>query len=147
MTGMNNKYEKSGLKEKDMQDIIDELNYFMSENKPYLESTYSIRSLSEDINKPRHYISQTLSQKLNKNFYTFINELRIIKFKQLINNPQNDHFTIIALAFESGFNSKSCFNMVFKKMENSTPKEYRNNVLNNGRNNKAIIMDVKTRPY
>lgn len=62
-----------------------------------------------------NYISQVINSVEQKNFYDFINEHRVEEFKQLVSLPENQHFTLLALAFECGFNSKTSFNRNFKK--------------------------------
>lgn len=62
-----------------------------------------------------NYISQVINSVEQKNFYDFINEHRVEEFKQLVSLSENQHFTLLALAFECGFNSKTSFNRNFKK--------------------------------
>ncbi len=126
-----NKYEKSGLKEEDANYYMETLLDYMKEEKPFLLNNLTINTISGSLNIPRHYITQVLSEKLNKNFYTFVNEFRICEFKDKIKNPHNSHITIMGLAYESGFNSKAGFYSAFKKIENKTPTEYRNQLQNN----------------
>ncbi|GAB5564246.1 MAG: hypothetical protein Wins2KO_13090 [Winogradskyella sp.] len=57
-------------------------------------------------------------------FNDFINEMRLNYFIELIGQGKHKEFTIISLATESGFNSKSTFNRYFKKRYNVTPLEY-----------------------
>jgi AraC-like DNA-binding protein len=45
-------------------------------------------------------------------------------FKEKALNPKNSHLTLLALAYESGFNSKTAFNAYFKKMEGLTPRAW-----------------------
>ena len=71
----------------------------------------------------------TLSQVINsveqKNFYDFINSLRIEEFKERVAKPENQKYTLLSLALECGFNSKSAFYNAFKKFTNSTPSEFK----------------------
>lgn len=119
------KYERSGLKEEEAKKILSSLLQYMDEEKPYLDSNLTIYDIAKDLEISRHYVTQVINQKLNKNFYTFINEYRIKEFKNRLANPENGHIKIMALAFESGFNSKSSFNTIFKQLEQITPSEYR----------------------
>lgn len=128
MPGNNLKYQRSGLKEKDSRFILEAVVEYMEHEKPFLDPECSIHSVAHVLNISRHYISQVLNQKLNKNFYKFINEYRVEEFKRRAAEPEFSNYSIIALAFESGFNSKASFNMVFKKLERRTPSEYIRNV-------------------
>ena len=121
-------YQRSGLKDKDIPNITGSLIEYMRESKPYLRRDLSIHDLSKEIDIPKHYITQVLNKHLCKNFNAFINEYRIEEFKSRLLDPRYRNYTIIAIAFESGFNSKTSFNILFKKYERMTPSEYRENL-------------------
>ena len=53
-----------------------------------------------------------------------MNEYRVEEFKRQIQNPQNKHLTLLAVALDCGFNSKSTFNRAFKNATGTTPKEF-----------------------
>lgn len=129
--GAGKKYKRSGLKENEAHYILETLLDHMEENKPYLNRDYTIDDLSNELKIPRHHITQVINQNLNKNFYAFINEYRIKEFINRLADPQNRNLKIIALAFESGFDSKTSFNMIFKKMQKITPSEFRKSLINN----------------
>lgn len=122
-----NKYAKNRLSESDEKAILERLLDYVSQHKPYLDSEINIRQLSEMTTIPSHQLSMLLSIYLNQNFYTFINKYRIEEAKQLLSAPDSKDKTILAVAFDSGFNSKSTFNTVFKKFEGITPSEFRSN--------------------
>ena len=128
------KYRSSGLKENELQEILEILTDYMEENKPYLKGNLTIYELSRDINIPKHHLTQVINEKLGKNFNTFINEYRVEEFKKKLSDPENSRYTIMALAFESGFNSKTSFNMIFKKVEKVTPSEFRKILCNETEN-------------
>ena len=60
-----------------------------------------------------------------KNFFDFINSYRVESVKEMLLNKEFEHYTVLAIGLESGFNSKTSFNTVFKKMTGVTPSEYR----------------------
>ena len=69
---------------------------------------------------------------MNQNFFDFINGYRIKEAKRLLVDPKGELLTILAIAEEVGFNSKSSFNTAFKKITGMTPTEYKKSVsLNN----------------
>ncbi len=98
----------------------------MEENKPYLDIDLTIHDLSGALNIPRHYLTQIINEKLNRNFYQFINEYRVEEVKRLLQDPAYKKYTFTAIAFEAGFNSKSSFNSVFKETVGKTPSQYKN---------------------
>jgi AraC-like DNA-binding protein len=119
------KYEKSGLKSDDADRYLQILMNFMEKEKPYLDPDLTIIDLSERLNIPRHHLTQVINERLEKNFYLFVNEYRIREAKEIMGDPEFSDHTILRIAFDSGFNSKSVFNSIFKKLTNHTPTEYR----------------------
>jgi AraC-like DNA-binding protein len=119
------KYIKSGLKESQAREYLETLISFMETDKPFLDRDLSIQDLSDMTGIPRHHITQVLNEKHKKNFFTFINEYRVKEVISRFNDPKNNNFTILAIAFDSGFNSKTTFNSIFKSQTGMTPSEYR----------------------
>jgi len=101
------------------------LEKFMLDNKPYLNPELTLVDLATQINMSRNELSALINNVVGSNFYLFVNGYRIDHVKQLIQKDKQMHFTILALAYDSGFNSKSTFNALFKKATGLTPSEYR----------------------
>ncbi len=97
---------------------------FMEEEQPYLTPDLSLRSLAERIEIHPNQLSWLLNERLGKNFNQFINHYRVEHFKSLAIDEANSHISLIGLAYESGFNSKTVFNTYFKKEVGMTPKEF-----------------------
>jgi len=119
------KYEKSGLKEDDADVFLKILENHMRSDKPYLDPDLTIVDLSEKLNIPRHYVTEIINKKLDKNFFMYVNGFRIEEAKQMISDENFSDYSIIRIAYDCGFNSKSTFNNVFKKFTNFTPSDYR----------------------
>ncbi len=119
------KYAKQNIDEKMQDRYLEKLNSFMEEKRPYLDESITIKGLSGLVDIPSHHLSILINNRLNKNFYTFINEYRIRDAAAILNDPLNSDASIISVAFRVGFNSKSTFNSVFKKITGQTPSEYR----------------------
>jgi TolB-like protein/AraC-like DNA-binding protein len=96
----------------------------MKEEKWFQNPSLSLRELAENVNISSNKLSWLLNEQIGKNFNEYINSLRLEYFKENALNPANSHFTLLALAYESGFNSKSVFNGFFKKIEGMTPKSW-----------------------
>ena len=122
------KYSKSGLKEELANEYLETLISYMVENKPYLDRDLTIQDLSSLTGIPRHFITQVLNEKHKKNFFTFINEYRVKEVIQRFSDPKYNHYTILAIAFDAGFNSKATFNSIFKNQVGLTPSEYRDKI-------------------
>ena len=118
------KYKKSKLDQPTASRYLSELRQFMSEKKPYLNSRFTLRDLSSLTNISAHNISQVLNEYANDNFYSFVNKYRIEEFKKQINLPANKSFSILAIAYDCGFSSKSSFNRIFKENVGQTPSQY-----------------------
>jgi len=99
------------------------LNYFES-RKPYLNSRLIIKDVSDELNIPVNQLSYIINSQTGKSFFSFVNRYRIEEFKSRFADPQNKYFTIMAIAYESGFNSKSSFNRIFKEFMGITPSEF-----------------------
>ena len=68
--------------------------------------------------------SYALNGHLGQNFHLFVNSFRFEEVKQRLADPKYRSESILTLAFDAGFKSKSAFNSFFKKMLGITPKEY-----------------------
>jgi len=97
---------------------------FIEEEEPFLVPNLSLRSLAEQVEIHPNKLSWLLNEQMGKNFNEFINYYRIEYFKKLAADPKNSHISLIGLAYESGFNSKTVFNTYFKKETGMTPKEF-----------------------
>jgi AraC-like DNA-binding protein len=117
-------YLKSGLSNKESKKQLAALLKYMEEEKPYLDGKLSLAQVAEDLNISTNHLSQVINSELNKNFFDFINGYRVNLVKQKMSDESNKHLTLLGMAFESGFNSKSSFNSIFKKYTGSTPSEF-----------------------
>jgi len=119
------KYSGSRLKESEARLYLEKLNRFMEEEKPYLSPDLNFPQLAKEVDIPSHYLSQVINENIGLNFFDFINRQRVEDVKSKISDPRYNNFSILGIAFESGFNSKSAFNRVFKNITGITPSEYK----------------------
>ncbi len=127
------KYEKILLSEEKMNDYRNRLLEYMKIQKPYLNPSLSLQELSEKLSIPSHHLSQVLNTSLNQKFFDFVNYYRIEESKRILKDDNANQKTILEVLYENGFNSKSVFNIAFKKHTGMTPTEFRN--INNPSNN------------
>jgi AraC-like DNA-binding protein len=118
------KYKKSGLTEAASVDLHLQLKRLMTEEALYKNSGLSIDDLAARLNVPPNHLSQVINQKEMKNFYDFVNAYRVEEFKRLIALQKNRQFTLLSLAHDCGFSSKTSFNRCFKKATGLAPSEY-----------------------
>jgi len=102
-----------------------ELRKMMEDEKPYLEPMLTINDLATRLDMPAHQLSKLIHNEFGKNFYEFINHYRIESFKTKVTSHQYQNLTLLAIAFECGFNSKSAFNRIFKEQTGLTPRDYK----------------------
>ena len=102
----------------------------MINNQLFLDPNLDLKMLSELIVYSEKQISNALNHQLNKNFYTFVNEYRIKEVKKRLIDPEMTHFTILSIAYDSGFNSKSTFNRIFKEQTRRTPNQFKKDGIN-----------------
>ena len=116
------KYKKSGIKPAEASNIFKKLLQVMADEKPYLDSKLSLVALAKILDVSPNQLSQIINQKAKVNFHDFINAYRVEEFIQ--NANKNKSFSLLALALDSGFNSKSSFNTIFKKQKGVTPSQF-----------------------
>lgn len=119
------KYVNSALSDEQSQRILARLNQAMMNDKPYLNSNLTLPELSKSISTSPNYLSQVINEKLEMNFFDYINSYRIEAAKNLLANPLPHTKTILDIAMESAFNSKSAFYSAFKKQTGITPNQYK----------------------
>ncbi len=100
------------------------LHQSMANEQLFLDASLSLRQLAEHIDLHPNKLSWLLNDQVGKNFNEFINAFRVKVFKTKALDPANSHLTLLGLAYESGFNSKTVFNAFFKKTEGMTPRKW-----------------------
>ena len=121
------KYKQTLLDSEEINKYTKELEQIMKTYKLYLNPDVSLKDLASYLDLPANYMSQLLNQGFNKNFSEYINTFRLNEFKKRVVLPENKGLTIMAVAYDSGFNSKTVFNTFFKKSEGITPNTFLKN--------------------
>ncbi|WP_339736536.1 helix-turn-helix domain-containing protein [uncultured Sunxiuqinia sp.] len=116
------KYKKSGLNEALLEEGHQKLLDFMHAEKPFLDPKLTLSGLASALNMSPNQLSQIINQQEQMNFHDFVNRYRVDEF--IHRASQNNRFSILAHALDSGFNSKSSFNSIFKKHKDRTPSQY-----------------------
>jgi AraC-like DNA-binding protein len=116
------KYVNKQLNEDEILLVVANLNSAMKEKKLFKNPNLKLNDLAKEVKISGHQLSQILNDKVERNFTLFINEYRIDEACKLLlagNNPK-----IEAIGFEVGFNSRSTFFSMFKKLKGTTPTVY-----------------------
>lgn len=124
LPGKAEKYKGSRIPQNRCESIITELKQLMVEEKLYLNAGLKLTDLARDLNCPMNEISQVLNQDLHQSFSDFVNKYRVEEVKKLMRMGEHEKFTLVALAKQCGFNSKTSFYRVFKKETGKTPADY-----------------------
>lgn len=118
------KYSSSGLNPEAADLIYEKLTRTMTAEKLYTEPELSLSMLAAKLEVHPNYLSQVINAKEGKSFFDYINFLRVEEFKRLVELPGQEQFTLMSIAMDCGFNSKSSFNKNFKKIMGQSPTEY-----------------------
>jgi AraC-like DNA-binding protein len=124
------KYQKSGLSAETSETLHHDLTRIMNSEKLFRESELSLSELATRLNTQPNYLSQVINEREGKIFYDYINTIRIEEFRRLAALPNSRKYTLLALAEQCGFKSKSSFNRYFKKVTGQSPSEFMKTVSN-----------------
>lgn len=120
------KYEKSGLSQEAAEALHRRLLSLMTDGQVFRESELSLTDLAARLDTHPNYLSQIINDKEGKNFYDYVNSMRVEAFLKMADDPKNSHYTLLAIALECGFNSKSAFNRYFRKATGRSPSSFLN---------------------
>ena len=123
------KYFKTRVPDSEVERIMQLVEQAMKKEKLQEGEEISLNSLAGRVGCEPYILSQVINRKTGGNFYNYINGYRIAYSKELLQNPEHASMTIPAIAFRSGFSSKSSFNEAFKKHTGMTPTQFRNKSL------------------
>lgn len=93
-------------------------------DEPFLDPDLSLKGLADQLDMHPNKLSWLINDRLDQNFNEYINGFRLEAFKEKALLPTNAHLTLLAIAYESGFNSKTVFNTFFKKKMGMTPRAW-----------------------
>jgi AraC-like DNA-binding protein len=102
-----------------------QLILFMINRKPYLDPDMNLVKLAELFGTTSHRLSYIINTGFNKNFFNFINTYRVEEAKSLLLDPKMEQYSVLGVAFEAGFNSKTSFNKTFKQFTGVTPSDFK----------------------
>ena len=119
------KYARSGISEETAEALSGRLMFLVNQEKIYLKNDLSLQELADMMETSTHKLSQLLNEKMNQSFYEFISYHRVEEVMRRLASDRFNHLKVLAIAFDSGFNSKTTFNAAFKKHAGLSPTEYR----------------------
>ena len=119
------KYERSALTPERSDAFLKRLIDVMESEKPYTDGELTLPRLASRLSVSTHHLSQVINERLKRSFNDFVNSYRVEEAKRRLSDPSAGHYSLIAIAEDVGFNSKSSFNAAFKKQTGMTPSEFR----------------------
>lgn len=117
------KYKNSQLKSIDLKHVAEKLTNLLELEKIYRQEDLNLSELASRIGISNHQLSEYLNHELKISFFQLIHKYRINEAKEKLLTEPNE--TILSIAFQVGYQSKSSFNEIFKKETGSTPTEFR----------------------
>ncbi|MDD2411299.1 MAG: helix-turn-helix domain-containing protein [Bacteroidales bacterium] len=118
------KYQNSVLSTERKESIKEALIRLVESSKIYLNPDLNMNMLSEMLDVPKHQLTEVINSEIGKNFFRFINDYRVEAVKKKLLDP-NNLYSIEAIGYDCGFNSKSSFFTVFKNVTGMTPLQYK----------------------
>jgi len=112
------------LSKKEVEGYLEQLHRLMKQEELFIDPALSLRGLAGEMDLHPNRLSWLLNEHLGQNFNEYINSFRLETFKQKAVDPANSHLTLLGLAYDSGFSSKTVFNAFFKKKEGKTPRAW-----------------------
>ncbi|TJY37085.1 helix-turn-helix domain-containing protein [Pontimicrobium aquaticum] len=122
------RYKTTGLSKKESAQYYNYLIAYLKKNEPFLNPDINLKQLAFEIGVSGHQLSQIINENSSYNFSGLINQYRVNKFKILLKQPKFKDYTLLAIAFEAGFNNKNSFNNAFKKETGMTPSQFRKEI-------------------
>ncbi len=119
------KYQTSALLPETVDTVLPRLKLLMEDEQVFLNADLSLKALAKKLNIHYNHLSQIINEHFGLNFNDFINSYRIEAAKVRLTDPRGSKKTILEIAYETGFYSKSVFNTAFKKFSGQTPSQYR----------------------
>ena len=117
--------KKQLIADEDFAPLKLKLSNLMESQKPYLDGELNLLKLAEAVGLSGHQLSYLLNNGFGVNFFQFVNGYRVQEAKVLLSDPDKSHLSMLGIAFESGFNSKTAFNTAFKKLTGLSPSAFK----------------------
>jgi AraC-like DNA-binding protein len=95
----------------------------MTTEQPWLEPELTLTELAQRLRLSPNVLSKVINAGCGQNFNDFVNTYRVQEARRKLADARFAHYSLVGVALESGFNSKSTFNRVFKKLTGQAPGE------------------------
>ncbi len=123
------KYQGRPLDQQTSQSLMHALTTLFQEDRIYLNPQITLSQVAQSVGTPPKMVSRVINETTGKNFSEFVNSYRIERAKHLLSSEASQHEKIAAIAYDSGFNNVTSFNLAFKAITKLTPSEFRKQAL------------------
>lgn len=116
--------KKHRIDQREIEHLDHSVRSFLNDTKGYRQPDLNLATMADKLSTTTNDLSWFLNNVYNQSFYELINEYRVKEFKKRIEHNEHKEYTLISIAYEVGFNSKSTFYKAFKEITNDTPSAY-----------------------
>jgi AraC-like DNA-binding protein len=117
--------EQFSIVEKQKNEHIIAIEKILIEDKNYLDASLTLEKVADQLQLSKSHLSRIINTELKTSFTEYLNALRVEEAKRYLANPDFSNYTLVAVGLEAGFNSKSTFNLAFKKLTGLTPSQFK----------------------
>lgn len=112
----------------EIEELKNLLMKVLAQEKPYKRAQLTLQQLAEMLPTSERKLSALLNHYMNTTFYDLINSYRVEEVVNRLKNGDASSFTLLGLAYDSGFSSKTTFNRLFKRQTGYTPSTYKKKI-------------------
>lgn len=118
------KEDTNQLTDIDLSKEVSELGDYVIKNKSFTNRDLTLQILADEIGWSRSKLSIVINKGFHKNFYDFINHLRVELVIDRLKHKEYENYSLDYIVSESGFKNYVSFYRVFKRIKKQSPKEY-----------------------